>query len=69
MLCRSAFELVAVHARTAADAALIGLVSRGRVEGGDDVLLVHVMAVDVVQVAVPGLRGDRKQPDVGELGV
>jgi len=28
-----------------------------------------VMAVDVVQVPVPCLRGDREQPDVGEVGV
>src|SRR6185437_15831685 len=65
----AALELVAVHAGAAADAALVGLVTAGDAEGGDDVLLVHVMTVDVVQVAVPGLRGDGKQPHIGELGV
>ncbi len=35
----------------------------------DDGVFVDVVAVDVVEVAVPGLGRDREQPDVGEVRV
>src|ERR1700761_205163 len=54
----AALELVAVHPGAAADAALVGLVDGGAPEGLDDVLLVDMVAVDVVEVAVPGLCRD-----------
>ena len=65
----AALEVVAVHPGPAADRALLdGPAARG-VERGDHDGLGHVPAVDVVEVAVPGLARDRQEPGVGELGM
>ena len=64
-----ALVLIAVHAGAAADGALVGLACARRFQRLDDRVLVDVVAVDVVEVAVPGLRRDREQPGVGEVRV
>jgi hypothetical protein len=66
---RAALELVAVHAGAAADRALLDGAGAGRLKGRDDRLLGDVVAVDVVQVAVPGLGGDGQQPGLGHRRV
>ena len=62
-------ELVAVHAGAAPDGAFVWLFMLGSLKRGDHSLLGDVVAVDVVEVAVPGLGGDRQQPYLGELRV
>ena len=62
-------ELVAVHAGAAADGAFVWLFMLGGLKRGDHGLLGDVVTVDVVEVAVPGLGGDRQQPHLGELRV
>ena len=65
----TALELVAVHAGAAADGALLHRPGGGRLQGGQRRLLGDMVPVDVVEVAVPGLRRHRQQPGVGEVGV
>src|SRR5215471_11666823 len=65
----AALELVTVHPGAAADGALVWLAVRRVLERGDHYVLGDMMAVDVVEVAVPGFGGDRQQPDFGELGM
>src|SRR5260370_18350629 len=62
---RAALELIAVHPGAAADRSLLQRPRRGRLQRVDGRLLGDVVAVDVVQVAVPGLGGHRAQPAVG----
>ena len=62
-------ELVAVHAGAAADGAFVWLFVLGCLKRGDHGLFGDVVTVDVVEVAVPGLGGDRQQPHLGELRV
>src|SRR5262249_57766007 len=64
-----AFELVAVHAGATADRPLLDGPAGGRLERVDRRLLGDVVPVDVVEVAVPGLRRDRQQPGVGQARV
>ena len=65
----AALELVADHARAAADIALGHRAALRTVQRAIDVLCAHVKAVDVVQFAVPGLGDDRRRPPVtGRVG-
>ena len=66
---RAALEVVAVHAGAAADRALLDRPAARAVERRHDDLARDVAAVDVVEVAVPGLGRDRQRPHARELGV
>ena len=61
---RAALELVADHARAAADAAFLHRAALGAVERVESVLVLHVEAVHVVEVAVVGLGHDRQAPPI-----
>jgi hypothetical protein len=65
----AALELVADHAGAAADVALRDRAARGSVERRIHVCGLDVKAVDVVEMAVPGLGDDRQRPPVaGRVG-
>src|SRR4029079_1067737 len=66
---RSALELVAVHARAAADRAFVDRARECRLERLHADRLGHVVAIDVIEIAVPGLAGDREEPRFGEITV
>ena len=55
-------ELVADHARAAADVPFLHGPRPGTGQGREDVLRLHVKAVDVIQVTVPRLGDDRQRP-------
>ena len=65
----AALEAVADHARPAAHRSFGNRAAFGRVERGEHVLVLHVEAVDVVQIAVVGLGHHRQRPPVaGRVG-
>jgi hypothetical protein len=55
----AAFELVADHSRAAADVALYGCAVARALDRCKDVLDLHVLAIDVVEPPVVGLRHHR----------
>ena len=66
---RPALVAVAVHPGAAADRPLVDRSFRRGLEGLDRELDGNVAAVDVVQVPVPRLGGDREQPRLGDVRV
>src|SRR3989304_609196 len=58
----AALELVAPHSRAAPDVSLGHRTAGGVLDGGKDVLGLHVKAVDVVEAAHPRLCAGRKAP-------
>src|ERR1017187_167359 len=65
----AALELVAVHAGPAADGSLLDPAAGRGLDRVDAVLLGDVVAVGIVEVAMPGFRRDRKRPVIAEFGM
>ena len=62
-------EIVAQHAGTAADAALLERAAARRIQRLNHMLRLHVKAVDVVEIAVIGLGSDRQAPIGHDAGL
>src|SRR5438034_11089880 len=63
----SAFELVAAHARTAADTPLLDHAAMRRLECIPDIFWSNMKAIDIIKPPVPGFGHQRQAPPVTGL--